>query len=84
MLPTELDRTVFTRVAKRHISRYRNMISSGRINVRIDECEMYLAIWQDILDSITLLGEENFPVSKLKPRERDEVYDAYTSGEFEE
>jgi len=82
---TYLDRVALKRVAERHIKRFESRLSSGHAAVRVAECKMYLDLWQDILQSVcSWYDGDSFPIANFTRREREEVLEAYASGEFDE
>jgi hypothetical protein len=68
-------------VAVSHIKRFSRMIARGGHGIRVDECRMYLAIWQDIYQAV-LMGLEN--ASQLRPAELCELEDALYCGDYDD
>lgn len=58
-----------------HIRRYENLLRSSSSYVRKSECKQYAEIWR----SIKIKNGQD-----LTTAERNEVYDAITSGEYDE
>jgi hypothetical protein len=67
-------------LAKSHISGFENMIGSDDPTVRLDECRMYLAIWQSVLKKVQT---PDF-LSMFSEDERGEIQDALDSGDYED
>ena len=84
MIPQEFEASALKKVAQRHVHRFERRLNSGSPNVRVDECSRYLDIWKDILDSVNMWPLQKFPMVNFKPNERNEVIDAFVSGEFDE
>jgi hypothetical protein len=88
--PVDFDRQLLEAVTDRHVHRYESRLDAVQRKlpqwqiVRVHECEMYLAIWQDIRDSIRRYDGERIPLEIFKIKERTEILDAYESGEFDE
>lgn len=84
-MPKTVPTTRLRAVAEATVRRFKSRPMMGGPNVRVDECERYLTIWEDILDSAMMQPEdEPFPLKHLKPNELEEVTDAYVSGKFDE
>ncbi len=62
-------------LSEQHIRRYEKMLASHSSYVRKSECKQYAAIWRSIRDK---KGQE------LTSVERNEVYEAITSGEYDD
>ena len=71
-------------LADKHITQFQNRISSHHPAVRVDECQKYLAIWQDIKDLMAgIPDEEMVDIRTLKPAEFQEIVDAWADGGYE-
>jgi len=79
----EFTRDQLAKLAERHITRFNRLIASGGRNVRVAECQRYLAIWQDIQDTVRAYPEDTIPVMEaFKRNEKQEIVDAYNSEGF--
>jgi len=71
-------------LAEKHIESFQKKLDAydrGSRNVRPDECEHYIEIWQGVLQAAT---PEGWDSASLAADERDEIADALATGGYDE
>jgi hypothetical protein len=83
-----LNRTQVIALIDAHVRLYTNRVHAaeqGQRGVNLNECEMYLAIWQDAYDVV--MRVDGWPVdwwTYFAPKELVEIRDAVACGDYDE
>lgn len=72
----ELSKETIAKIAEAHKHRFENLLSSGGRNVRIGECEHYLAIW-------SVVAAHNRDGVPLEDEGRNELVEAICCGDYD-